>query len=139
MKKLFFALVASVAMIGFTACESTVTSDRMYTVTPDANGQDEAVLNNFTLFAYPTIVEKINAIAKVKIDESSSYFIVYGTVKQCDDKCKAAINSAMDEIEAKEGYGQGFRELKGVRVKLMYRNTDKTPNVDEEVWYRDFK
>jgi len=45
----------------------------------------------------------------------------------------------MDEIEAKESYGQGFRELKGVRLKLMYRNTDKTPNVDEEVWHRDFK
>jgi hypothetical protein len=45
----------------------------------------------------------------------------------------------MDEIEAKEGYGQGFRELKGVCIKLMYRSTDKTPNVDEQVWYRDFK
>ena len=45
----------------------------------------------------------------------------------------------MDKIEAKEGYGLGFRELKGVRVKLMHRNMDKQPNVDEEVWHRDFK
>ena len=103
MKKIIFALMACVAMFGFTACSSTVTLERLYTVTPDENGQGT------------------------------------GTVSQCDNKCKAAINAAMDEIEAAEGYGQGFRELKGVRVKLMYRNTDKKPKVDEEIWYRDFK
>ena len=117
MKKILFAVVACMAMFAFTACESTVTGDRMYCVDADANGQDEAVLNT----------------------DGSKYFIVNGTASQCDKKCQAAINAAMDEIEAKEGYGQGFRELKGVRLKLMYRNTDKTPNVDEEVWHRDFK
>lgn len=121
------------------AYESTVTGDRMYCVDADANGQDEAVLNNYAFFAEPTIEKKINEIAKSPITDSSKYFIVNGTASQCDKKCQAAINAAMDEIEAKEGYGQGFRELKGVRIKLMYRNTDKTPNVDEQVWYRDFK
>lgn len=121
------------------AYESTVTGDRMYCVDADANGQDEAVLNNYAFFAEPTIEKKINEIAKSPITDGSKYFIVNGTASQCDKKCQAAINAAMDEIEAKEGYGQGFRELKGVRIKLMYRNTDKTPNVDEQVWYRDFK
>ena len=139
MKKILFAVVACMAMFAFTACESSVTGDRMYCVDADANGQDEAVLNNYALFAYPTIEKKINEIAKSPITDGSKYFIVNGTASQCDKKCQAAINAAMDEIEAKEGYGQGFRELKGVRVKLMYRNTDKTPNVDEEVWHRDFK
>ena len=139
MKKILFAVVACVAMFAFTACESTVTGDRMYCVEADANGQDEAVLNNYALFAYPTIEKEINKIAKSPITDGSKYFIVNGTASQCDKKCQAAINAAMDEIEAKEGYGQGFRELKGVRVKLMYRNTDKQPNVDEEVWHRDFK
>lgn len=139
MKKILFAVVACVVMFAFTACESTVTGDRMYCVDADANGQDEAVLNNYALFAYPTIEKKINEIAKSPITDGSKYFIVNGTASQCDKQCQAAINAAMDEIEAKEGYGQGFRELKGVRIKLMYRNTDKTPNVDEEVWYRDFK
>ena len=139
MKKILFALVACVAMFAFTACESTVTGDRMYCVDADANGQDEAVLNNYAFFAEPTIEKKINEIAKSPITDGSKYFIVNGTASQCDKKCQAAINAAMDEIEAKEGYGQGFRELKGVRLKLMYRNTDKTPIVDEEVWYRDFK
>ena len=46
MKKILLALVACVAMFAFTACESTVTGDRMYCVDADANGQDEAVLNN---------------------------------------------------------------------------------------------
>lgn len=139
MKKILFALVACVAMFAFTACESTVTGDRIYCVDADANGQDEAVLANYALFAYPTIEEKINEIAKSPITDGSKYFIVNGTASQCDKKCQAAINAAMDEIEAKEGYGKGLRDLKGVRVKLMYRNTDKTPIVDEEVWYRDFK
>ena len=121
------------------AYESTVTGDRMYCVDADANGQDEAVLNNYAFFAEPTIEKKINEIAKSPITDGSKYFIVNGTASQCDKKCQAAINAAMDEIEAKDGYGQGFRELKGVRIKLMYRNTDKTPNVDEQVWYRDFK
>lgn len=139
MKRILFALVACVAMFAFTACESTVTGDRIYCVDADANGQDEAVLANYALFAYPTIEEKINEIAKSPITDGSKYFIVNGTASQCDKKCQAAINAAMDEIEAKEGYGKGLRDLKGVRVKLMYRNTDKTPIVDEEVWYRDFK
>ena len=139
MKKILFAVVACVAMFAFTACEEIVTVDRIYCVDADANGQDEVVLANYALFAYPTIEEKINEIAKSPITDGSKYFIVNGTASQCDKKCQAAINAAMDEIEAKEGYGKGFRDLKGVRVKLMYRNTDKTPIVDEEVWYRDFK
>lgn len=139
MKKIFSAMMACVAMIAFTACESRVSVERIYTVTADANGQDDAVLNNYLLFAQPTIEKKINEIAKRPLDESSAYFSVVGSVSECDKKCKAAINAAMDEIEAKDGYGQGFRELGGVRVKLMYRNTDKSPAVDEEVWYRDFK
>lgn len=86
------------------ACESTVTGDRLYCVDADANGQDEAVLNNYALFAYPTIEKKINEIAKSPITDGSKYFIVNGIASQCDKKCQAAINAAMDEIEAKEGY-----------------------------------
>ena len=139
MKKILFAVVVCMAMFAFTACEEIVTGDRIYCVDADANGQGDAVLTNYAVFAYPTIEKKINEIAKSPITDGSKYFIVNGTASQCDKKCQAAINAAMDEIEAKEGYGKGFRELKGVRVKLMYRNTEKTPIVDEEVWYRDFK
>ncbi len=56
MKKILFAVVACVAMFAFTACESTVTGDRMYCVDADANGQDEAVLNNYALFAYSSLI-----------------------------------------------------------------------------------
>jgi hypothetical protein len=85
-------MMACVAMFGFTACSSTVTLERLYTVTPDENGQGESVINNYAVFAYPTIEKKINDIAKQKLEPGTAYFSVTGTVSQCDNKCKANKN-----------------------------------------------
>ena len=67
MKKILFAVVVCMAMFAFTACEEIVTGDRIYCVDADANGQGDAVLTNYAVFAYPTIEKKINEIAKSPI------------------------------------------------------------------------
>ena len=145
MKNLFVAMMAlcvmTTAAVMFSSCEGHSESEYLYTVSavaPSGDPQDP-VLNNYAVFAYPKIEEKINEVAKMKIEPGSAYFSMYGTRSKCDKNAMAAINAAMDEIEATEGYGQGFRELGGVKVRLMWRNTDVQPNRDEEVNARTFK
>ena len=145
MKKVFCiatacCMLAVVAAL-FTSCGQQSESEYLYTVSAVApsGDPDDAVLNNYAVFAYPTIEKKINEVAKRKIEEGTAYFTMYGTRSKCDKNAMTAINAAMDELEAAEGYGQGFRELKGVKVRLMWRNTDVQPNKDEEVNCRTFK
>lgn len=141
MKKIFLmaamcCLVAGSAM--FTSCTNTMSeSDFFYTVALPDDATD-AERNTFEVAAAPTIFREMQAISKDPT-KPDRYFILHGTRKTCDAKGKAALDKAMNEIEAREGYNEVLL-LGGIKVRFCYCDTETGEvKIKEDVYTRTFK
>ncbi len=136
MKKVFsIAIVCCLmAMTGIFSSCTREDGDWIYTVKVDPSTED-ALQNNFEVFAYPTIAESMKADAD-SYTESSRIFTFRGEKKAVAKRAEESFNKAITKVESREGYNQ-LIILGGIKVNLLRTNRDT--NKEEVVYSRTLK
>jgi len=136
MKKVFsMVAICCLAMMSFvfTGCETDVMGDQVYSLSTDEGDATGTYMSYKFCGAEDKICTEIETVAE-RMDLSSNTFKANGARKKVDKKVKAAVNKAMDAIEADSTYCQTF-VISGLTVKLTRISGDG----QEVVFSRTFK
>ena len=131
MKKIFFVLVAFVAMFAFTSCNNDTVEGQIFDLSYDKGdlGDGDAMLYE-TTYA-PIFMEEIGKVAK-PTTESGRTFMVNATEKKAKADVKAAFDKAADE--AQKLTDKSEFKLTGLKV-ILEHSTASNQNKKEFATY----
>ncbi len=137
MKKVFSVvaiccLVVTAAVV-FTGCAVDVTGDQVYSLDTD-EGDSEGTYMSYKLSGTEDKICTELLTVSERMDVSHPTFKANGSRKSIDKKMKAAVNKAMDAVEADSTYCKPL-DFSGLTVKLTRISGDG----QEEVFSRTFK
>ena len=123
MKKLFFALVACVAMLGLTSCSETIES-QIFELTYDA-GSFESVEIMYYQTAYMPIFDKEIVKVAPRVGEDGYTYMINGkSEKKAKTDVNAAFNEAIKQVE--EQYAKdNIISLEGFKVIVKHSTPTK--------------
>lgn len=93
-------VICSLVMV---SCGETVTGDFMYDVTVSESTSTGSYMS-YKTYAESHILEAIKATGAIQTESNATYFLLNGDRNSCDKKVKAAVEKAMNEVEAWEDY-----------------------------------
>lgn len=124
MKKILFALMACVAMFGFTACNETVES-QIFDLGYDASALESGDAMLYQLTYEQLFIDEISKVAK-PVTESGKTFMINSTETKAKAEVKAAFETA--SIAAQALNDKADIKLKGLKVTLKHSNSKNSGN-----------
>jgi hypothetical protein len=128
MKKLFFALVACVAMLGLTSCSETIES-QIFELTYDAGSFESGDIMYYQTKYMPIFDKEIVKVAP-RVGEDGYMYMINGTSeKKAKADVQAAFNEAIKQVE--EQYAKdNIISLEGFKVIVKHSTPTKREKVD---------
>lgn len=124
MKKILFALMACVAMFGFTACNETVES-QIFDLGYDASALESGDAVLYQLTYEQLFIDEISKVAK-PVTESGKTFMINSTETKAKAEVKAAFEAA--SIAAQKLNDASPVKLTGLKVTLKHSNSKNSGN-----------
>lgn len=116
MKKLFFALMACVAMFAFTACNESVES-QIFDLSFDASATATGNAMLYQMTYEPIIIDALSKVAQ-PVTEGSKTFMLNSTPTAAKKLVKEAFDGAT--AAAQKAAGDAPSSIEGIKVMLHY-------------------
>lgn len=127
MKKILFALMACVAMFGFTACNETVES-QIFDLGYDASKLESGDAMVYQQIYEPLFINELSKVAK-PVTEGGKTFMINSTETKAKAEMKAAFEAA--SISAQTLNDKADIKLTGLKVTLKHSNSKNPQNPSE--------
>lgn len=128
MKKLFFALVACVAMLGLTSCSETIES-QIFELTYDAGSFESGDIMYYQTKYMPIFDKEIVKVAPRVGEDGYTYMINGKSEKKAKTDVNAAFNEAVKQVE--EQYAKdNIISLEGFKVIVKHSTPTKQNKVE---------
>jgi hypothetical protein len=141
MKKIFsLAIICCMVVlsgIAFSSCKPEEKGDYFFSIKLDPASVDSH-LDSYNVLVYPKMFDAMAKDAKESFPENGT-LIFSGEKNEVMKKAKESFQKAAKSIEDAPNYNQGGVIYTGMKVLLMYTNTDGEGQVDEAVDYHTFK
>jgi len=123
--------------ITFSSCGKVEKGDYLFSIKLDPASVDSH-LDSYNVLVYPKMFDAMAKDAKESFPENGT-LIFSGEKNEVMKKAKESFQKAAKSIEDAPNYNQGGVIYTGMKVLLMYTNTDGEGQVDEAVDYHTFK
>jgi len=123
--------------IAFSSCKPEEKGDYFFSIKLDPASVDSH-LDSYNVLVYPKMFDAMAKDAKESFPENGT-LIFSGEKNEVMKKAKESFQKAAKSIEDAPNYNQGGVIYTGMKVLLMYTNTDGEGQVDESVDYHTFK
>ena len=128
MKKLFFALVACVAMLGLTSCSETIES-QIFELTYDAGSFESGDIMYYQTKYMPIYDKEIVKVAP-RVGEDGYMYMINGTSeKKAKTAVQTAFNEAIKQVEEKYAKNNSI-SLEGFKVIVKHSTPTKQNKVE---------
>ena len=124
MKKIVFAIVACVALLGFTACNNDPVESQIFDLSFDGSKVEEGEIMAYQLTIEPIFIEAINKVAP-QASPTSKTFMVNSTEKKAKADVEAAFRSAA--AQAQKVSDDATIRATGIKTILKHSNS-KNPS-----------
>jgi hypothetical protein len=141
MKKIFSLAViccmVALSGIAFSSCKPEEKGDYFFSIKLDPASVEEHV-SSYTVLVYPKMFDAMAKDAKESYPENGT-LIFSGEKQEVMKKAKESFQKAAKSIEDATNYNQAGVIFTGMKVNLMYTNTDGEGQKDEVVDFHTFK
>ena len=141
MKKIYSLAViccmVALSGIAFSSCKPEEKGDYFFSIKLDPASVDEH-LDSYNVLVYPKMFDAMAKDAKESFPENGT-LIFSGEKQTVMKKAKESFQNAAKSIENGENYNQAGVIYTGMKVNLMYTNTDGEGQRDEAVDSHIFK
>ena len=141
MKKIFslaiICCMVALSGIAFSSCKPEEKGDYFFSIKLDPASVNEH-LDSYNVLVYPKMFDAMAKDAKESFPENGT-LIFSGEKQTVMKQAKASFQKAAKSIEDSPTYNQGGVIYTGMKVNLMYTNTDGEGQKDEVVDSHTFK